>query len=118
MGMMPSQASQETWSCGPSWPPRTLYAIFAMAHSASTTACGVVNTIPDASCADERLNPNRTTAEWHRQLLSDPESALRQKYEEAMRKAGAHVHAPCAWGFKVYPVRPPEPNANGSSSPS
>ena len=37
---------EDTWSCAPVWPPQRLFVLFATPRTGSTTACGVINSLP------------------------------------------------------------------------
>ena len=92
--------SAHTWTCPKSWPPKNFVVIFSMMRSATTTFCGVMNTMPDTSCAYELLNP-RWISKQAQGLLAhgDVEAAMRGEFEALHAGFG---HAPCTWGFKVF----------------
>ena len=90
-----------SWSCRKEWPPKNMYIIFSMQRSGSTTACNVINTLPNSICAFELLAapPGSSQAIIDR-YREDPESVLRESFYEQLRN---YPKAPCAWGFKVFP---------------
>jgi hypothetical protein len=93
---------QETWSCAPRWPPRKMFVMFSMGRSASTAACSIVNTLPNAHCSYELLNPGLVTRypEDQRALMStDPAEFVMQQFASTVSSRGK---APCAWGFKLF----------------
>ena len=92
-----------TWTCAPVWPPQQLFVLFAMARSASTTVCHVINTFSDSHCAYEMLNPTPLhvkSASERDAMLRDPESFMKAKFESTFSDIGV---APCTWGFKLFP---------------
>ena len=93
-------SQQRTWTCPPTWPPRHLFVLFTLPRSASSTACSVINTLPDSYCAYELLNEKQ--AAWddsQRKLLNeDPAHFLQQQYEAAFSGTRA---APCAATFEL-----------------
>lgn len=104
-GGMPflSTGMEHTWTCSPAaWPPRRMYVMFSMQRSASTTACGVINTLPDAFCAYELLaEGNRRYTDEDRKLMrADPAGFLRRQFRALV---AGRATAPCAWGFKLFP---------------
>ena len=85
---------QESWTCPPTWPPRHLYVLFTLPRSASTTTCSVVNTLPDAYCADELLSQHRHGPEDDNALLrTDPALFLQQHFEAAFSANRAAPYA-------------------------
>lgn len=93
-------ANNETWTCKKEWPPRSLFVLFTATRSATATACGALNTLDNVHCAYELLNGARLDARARGLLQSDPERLLREEFESAFAD---YSHAPCAWGFKVFP---------------
>ncbi len=74
---------QQGWTCPPTWPPRHFYVLFTSARSASTTTCSVINTLPDAFCADELLQKPNSASNDNRLLSLDPARFLQQRFESA-----------------------------------
>ena len=91
-----------TWTCAPVWPPQRMFVLFTMARSASTTACGIINTLSNSHCAYELLNPTHAnSASATAAMLRDPVNYLKDQFESAFVPVGA---APCMWGFKLFPA--------------
>ena len=90
---------RKTWTCAPVWPPQRFFAIFTMARSASSTACSVISTLEDATCAHEPLNPVLVHPGKKKLLRSDPVGYLKDLFVATFSHLGA---APCTWGFKLF----------------
>jgi hypothetical protein len=79
-----SKLQQQSWTCSPKWPPQRMFVLFTSARSASTTACSVINTLPDRYCAHELLNKKLVRREDDRAHLSaDPARFMQHRFEEA-----------------------------------
>ena len=82
----------------------------ATQKTTSTTACGVINTLPDAQCSYELLNPGEAASADDAALLAQLdesperlESVLKSAFERSVT-ANAAGRAPCVWGFKIFPI--------------
>ena len=92
----------QTWTCPPVWPPQHFFAIFTMARSASSTSCGVINTLGDAECAHELLDPvarRELRPEEEALIHSDPVGYLKNTFMATYSHLDA---APCTWGFVLF----------------
>ena len=99
-GAVQYEGKEESWSCAPVWPPNRFFVVFSMQRTASSTACNVINTLPDSHCAYELLNLGQVAGDEPRAFLrDDPAGYLVSRFEEEFAPYGK---APCTWGLKIF----------------